>query len=55
MRGKLTIPGWPVKMSDSYVKVTSSPILGADNVTIYGDWLGLSKGDLDKLKAEGVV
>ena len=55
VRGKLTIPGWPVKMSDSYVKVTSSPILGADNVTIYGDWLGLSKGDLDKLKAEGVV
>ena len=55
VRGKLTIPGWPVKMSDSYVKVTSSPILGADNATIYGDWLGLSKGDLDKLKAEGVV
>ena len=42
-------------MPDSYVKVTSSPILGADNVTIYGDWLGLSKGDVDKLKAEGVV
>jgi formyl-CoA transferase len=55
VRGKLTIPGWPVKMSDSYVKVTSSPILGADNATIYGDWLGLSKGDLDQLKAEGVV
>ena len=55
VRGKLTIPGWPVKMSDSYVKVTSSPILGADDVTIYGDWLGLSKGDVDKLKAEGVV
>jgi formyl-CoA transferase len=55
VRGKLTIPGWPVKMSDSYVKVTSSPILGADNVTIYADWLGISKDDLDKLKAEGVV
>jgi formyl-CoA transferase len=55
VRGKLTIPGWPVKMSDSYVKVTSSPILGADNATVYGDWLGLSKGDLDQLKAEGVV
>jgi formyl-CoA transferase len=37
VRGKLTIPGWPVKMSDSYVKVTSSPILGADKVTIYAD------------------
>jgi hypothetical protein len=37
------------------VKVTSSPILGADNAAIYADWLGLSKGELDKLRAEGVV
>ncbi len=55
VRGKITIPGWPVKMSDSYVKVTASPILGADNATVYRDWLGLSKGDLDKLKGDGVI
>jgi len=42
-------------MSDSYVKITSSPILGADNAAIYADWLGLSQRDLDELKAEGVV
>ncbi len=55
VRGKLVIPGWPVKMSDSYVKVTASPILGADNEVIYADWLGLSKSDLAALKKEGVV
>ena len=55
VRGRLTIPGWPVRMSDSYVKVTSSPILGADNAAIYADWLGLSNRELDKLKTEGVV
>lgn len=55
VRGKIVIPGWPVKMSDSYVKVTSSPILGADNDVIYADWLGLSKSDLAALKKEGVV
>jgi hypothetical protein len=37
------------------VKITSSPILGADNATIYADRLGPSKGDIDKLKAHGVV
>ena len=55
VRGKLVIPGWPVKMSESYVKVTASPILGADNSAVYGDWLGLSKGDIEGLKKDGVV
>jgi formyl-CoA transferase len=55
VRGKLTIPGWPVKMSDSYVKVTASPLLGADNTDVYNEILGLSKSDLDSLKKEGVV
>ena len=55
VRGKVVIPGWPVKMSDSYVKVTSSPILGADNAQVYGDWLGLSTADLSSLKKAGIV
>jgi formyl-CoA transferase len=55
VRGKLVIPGWPVKMSESHVKVEASPLLGADNADVYGEWLGLSKGDLDQLKKEGVV
>lgn len=54
-RGKVVIPGWPVKLSDSYVPVKTSPILGADNADVYGDWLGLSKGDLDALKKEQVI
>lgn len=55
VRGKITIPGWPVKMSGSYVKVAASPLLGADNADVYAEWLGLSKGDLDQLKKDGVV
>jgi formyl-CoA transferase len=55
IRGKIVIPGWPVQMSESKVKITASPILGADNADVYGEWLGLSKGDLDQLKKEGVV
>ena len=49
------MPGWPVKMSGSHVKVEASPLLGADNADVYGEWLGLSKGDLDQLKKDGVV
>jgi formyl-CoA transferase len=54
-RGKVTIPGWPVKMSESYVKVTASPLLGADNADVYNEMLGLSKNDLDALKKDGVI
>ena len=42
-------------MTDSYVPVQASPVLGADNQGVYGEWLGLSKGDLDALKKDGVV
>jgi crotonobetainyl-CoA:carnitine CoA-transferase CaiB-like acyl-CoA transferase len=55
VRGKLWMPGWPVKMSESYVKVKASPILGADNAEVYSEFLGLSKGDIDALKKEGIV
>jgi formyl-CoA transferase len=55
VRGKLVIPGWPVKMSESYVKVKASPVLGADTYDVYADMLGLSKSDVDALKKDGVV
>ncbi len=55
VRGKVRIPGWPVKMSESHVQVTASPVLGADTYTVYQDMLGLSKADVDALKKDGVV
>ena len=55
VRGKIVIPGWPVKMSDSYVKVTASPVLGAHTHEVLGEMLGLSKADVDALKKDGVV
>src|SRR5213076_1761589 len=38
-RGKFTLPGWPVKMSDSHVAVDRSPMLGEHNAAIYAEWL----------------
>ncbi len=54
-RGKFTLPGWPVKMSDSYVKVDRSPLLGEHNAEVYTEWLGLTASDLEDLKAQDVI
>ena len=54
-RGKFTLPGWPVKMSDSHVEIDRSPLLGEHNADVYAEWLGLSAGDLEELKSEDVI
>ena len=40
VRGEVTIPGWPVKMSESHVPVTASPLLGQHNEEVLDEWLG---------------
>ena len=54
-RGKFTLPGWPVKMSDSHVAVDRSPMLGEHNAAIYSEWLGMTAHDLEDLKAKDVI
>jgi formyl-CoA transferase len=55
VRGKFTMPGCPVKLEDSPADVKSAPLLGQHNVEIYGEMLGLTTGDLEQLKQQGVV
>jgi len=54
-RGPITMPGWPVKMTDSHVPVVSAPLLGQHTEEVYGRWLGLTPGDVKALKSQGVV
>jgi formyl-CoA transferase len=55
VRGPVTMPGWPVKMSDSCVPVTAAPLLGADNIHIYSQLLGYTAEQVASLKAEEVI
>jgi len=55
VRGEVTMPGWPVKMSASHVPLASAPLLGQDNQQIYGDLLGCAADRLTALRAEGAI
>ena len=55
VRGEVVIPGWPVKMSDSKVEITTSPLLGEHTEEIYGEMLGLEPEKVKALRQEGVV
>lgn len=54
-RGPVTIPGWPVKMSESRVPVRSAPLLGAHTEEVLSEWLGLSEHEIQELRKEAPV
>jgi formyl-CoA transferase len=55
VRGEMKMPGWPVKMSDSCVPVASAPLLGQDNMHVYGQLLGYTPEQLNVLKTQEVI
>jgi formyl-CoA transferase len=55
VRGKVTMPGCPVKLEHSPVEVKSAPLLGQDNAAVYRTMLGLDDSSLERLKREGVL
>lgn len=55
IRGDFTMPGWPVKMSDSNVPVVASPLLGQHNEEIFSAMLGYTPEQVAGLKAEKII
>ena len=54
-RGKYLTVGNPIKLSDSPVKVTRSPLLGEHTDEILGDVLGMNEEEIALARAEGAI
>jgi formyl-CoA transferase len=54
-RGRMAIPGSPIRLSASPTEVTRAPLLGEHNADVYGRLLGLGEADLAALRRDGVV
>ncbi len=55
VRGRMPVPGNPIRLSASSTAVTHAPLLGQHNAEILGKVLGLSADDLARLKDDGVI
>ena len=55
VRGEFTMPGCPVRLEDSPVEITAAPLLGQHNGEVYGELLGMTAADLQRLQSAGVV
>jgi formyl-CoA transferase len=55
VRGPVTVPAWPLRMSDSHVPLKCAPIHGADSEAIYGEWLGCSTDDVKDMRQRKVI
>jgi len=54
-RGDFTMPGWPVKMSESNVPVVAAPLLGQHTEEVFSEMLDYSPEQVAGLKAEKVI
>jgi crotonobetainyl-CoA:carnitine CoA-transferase CaiB-like acyl-CoA transferase len=49
------VPHSPLRIGEGQLPLRPSPTLGQDNEAVYGDWLQLSREEIDDLRAEGVL
>ncbi len=54
-RGRFTLPGCPVKLSDSPVELSAAPLLGQHNAEVYSELFDHSSKELAELKAQRVI
>ncbi|HZZ49363.1 MAG TPA: CoA transferase [Pseudonocardia sp.] len=53
--GEIVVPHSPLRIGEGQLPLRPSPTLGQDNEAVYGDWLQLSREEIDDLRAEGVL
>ena len=53
--GPFKMPGWPVRFDGKPPELAPAPLLGQHTAEIFGNWLGMSAGDIEALKREGTI
>ena len=54
--GRTISDGVPIRLSDTPARYgRAAPLRGQDNDYVYGELLGLSRGELDELKKQGII
>jgi crotonobetainyl-CoA:carnitine CoA-transferase CaiB-like acyl-CoA transferase len=47
--------GCPIRLSKNDYEYRAAPLLGQDTETVYKEWLGLSREEVEKLRVEKVI
>jgi len=53
--GPFKMPSWPVRFDGAPPRLAPAPLLGQHSADVFGEWLGMSAGDLETLRKEGVI
>ena len=53
--GPFKMPCWPVRFDGTPPKLEPAPLLGQHSPAVFGEWLGMSRGDVEALRKEGVI
>jgi formyl-CoA transferase len=53
--GELQMPAFPVRFDGAPAPIRPSPLLGEHTTEVFADWLGMSAGELEGLRKDGVV
>ena len=53
--GTLKMPAFPVRFDGAPAPVEPAPLLGEHTTEVFGEWLGISTGDVKALRDEGIV
>ena len=53
--GPFKMPSWPVRFDGKPPKLEPAPLLGQHSAEVFGEWLGMSAGDVEALRKEGVI
>ena len=53
--GDFKMPAWPVRVDGAPPRLLPAPMLGQHNAEVFGEWLGISAGEVEALRQEGVI